>query len=493
MSDPKFEKGVRQKMEGLEFIPSETVWANIEKAVAEEHRRRAPFYFWRFAIPGLLLAGAVGIGYFSSRPSRPATAKTATAVKAASTITAPAITTAPPAATTIAGPKTAVPTIAAPKTTATPTTTTPTTPMTAATTTPGEASSRISFTRTPTTAHHPSSHRPTTAATTKPAPASDEVFDAAHEANTEANVQRDPTSQALTPRATQTVASLPAAYLYQPALVGQRDAVVIRGASLSAKKAAIALDHLENHKRPWEAGFTGGIGISRLNRLNISPSSSLLSSAATFYNINSPTYSYDKHYVSDVRPDLSFEGGIYLQKPLADRWILNLGMNLHYYSTRISVGKPVSTYVPAALSLISSTVTTAAQSTTVYAAGDNELFTNRYYFLELPVGLQFKVNKSRMIPVFLEGGFSLSRLMGSNALFYDSHSGVYYKDATVLQKTQFNLSSAVMVGLPFHGLHIEVGPQLQYGLTPLINNSSLGDQHFLYTGIRLVILPVSRR
>ena len=280
----------------------------------------------------------------------------------------------------------------------------------------------------------------------------------------------------------------PAAYLYQPDLAGQGGLASIRAARPSAKKAIIALSTLEKAKRPWEAGFTGGAGISRLNRLNIN-SPAAASSNASFFNINSATYSNDKHFVSDVRPDISFMAGIYLQKPLSKRWTLNLGMNLHFYSTQIMVGQPVSAYVPVTVSLIAPTVQPAAQSTPTYTAGDKQLVTNHYYFLELPVAMQFKLNKSRMLPIFLEGGLSLSRLMGSDALFYNSHSGVYYKDGSVLQKTQFNVSSALAVGLPFHGIRIQLGPQVQYGLTPLINNRSMGDQHFLYTGIRVVVIP----
>ena len=58
MHDPKFEKAVQDKMEQLEFIPSDSVWENIEIAVAPHRRRRAvPVFFW-FLLAGLLLTGA---------------------------------------------------------------------------------------------------------------------------------------------------------------------------------------------------------------------------------------------------------------------------------------------------------------------------------------------------------------------------------------------------------------------------------------------------
>ncbi len=280
-----------------------------------------------------------------------------------------------------------------------------------------------------------------------------------------------------------------APYFYEPALAGQRNTTAIKAASPSAKKNIIALGSLQKTKRPWEAGFSGGGGVSRLNRLTISASTQDQALSANLYNIATSNAAPSKRYVSDIRPDASFTGGIYLQKPLSRRWSVNLGMNLHYYSTRITIGEPVNTYVPATASLIAPTVTPSAQSSTNFIAGDREVFTNHYYFLELPVNVQYQLNKSNLLPLFLEGGFSLSRLMGSDALFYNAHSGVYYKDPSVLEKTQFNVSSALMVGLPFHGIRIMAGPQVQYGLTPLVNNQNQGDQHFLYAGLRVVVIP----
>ena len=92
MYDPKFEKGVRQKMEGLEFSPSESVWANIQKAVAGQRRRRGGFYFWRFALPAALFAGVVSVGYFATRPGKgsPVTAPSVAPVTAKVPAAAPA-------------------------------------------------------------------------------------------------------------------------------------------------------------------------------------------------------------------------------------------------------------------------------------------------------------------------------------------------------------------------------------------------------------------
>ena len=164
-------------------------------------------------------------------------------------------------------------------------------------------------------------------------------------------------------------------------------------------------------------------------------------------------------------------------------------MMVHYYSSRITIGQQVVTYVQSSASFLNPTAPAALASAAVYSAGDRQVYTNKYYFLELPLNLQWKVNQNRLLPLFLEGGFSVSRLMSANALLYDSETGVYSKQGNDINKTQLYVSSALMAGLPIHGLHVEVGPQVQYGLTPIVDGHSLGDQHFFYAGIKLVVIP----
>jgi len=489
MYDPKFEKGVRQKMEGLEFTPSQSVWANIQKAVAGQRRRRGGLFFWRFALPAVLLAGLTSVAYFAAtrRPAtiaRPSVSPATTAgAESPKVSAAPAAVTAPPVAAT------------ATQSTATTTQRPATAPAAAAPsgTSVHEATQDRAVandhSRTTLASHRAKGDRNTAIHPSGEADGSLNLVASAKDATTNTRTTTSATTTGTTDAGTTDANAAIAPYLYQPALADQRSSAAIKAAVPSAKKSIISLRRLDKAKRPWEAGFAAGGGVSRLNRLNISTTTQDQSLSANLYNIATTNAAPSKTYVSDIRPDASFTAGIYLQKPLSRRWSVNLGMNLHYYSTRITIGQQVNTYVPAAASLIAPNVSQAAQTSTAFIAGDRQVFTNHYYFLELPVNVQYQLNKSHLLPLFVEGGVSLSRLMGSDALFYNAHSGVYYKDPSVLEKTQFNVSSALMVGLPFHGIRIMAGPQVEYGLTPLVNNHSQGDQHFFYGGLRIVVIP----
>jgi Outer membrane protein beta-barrel domain len=473
MHDPNFEKTVQQKMEELQFHPAESVWVNIEKAVAGQRRRRGLPYFWRFALPVLLAAAVTGGYYFStSRIDRAAAGLNTAAATAnaatdgAKTATDRANTASPEAKASVATPAGTSALISR-----------------ASASADSRRGALTASLRRPDHGSHKGSiktdfYQAKTVSAAKAGIKGDEP-DVQDNANRET---RETILTVLEPHGSRK------ASFYDPKLADQRQSNAIRAAQLNNKKAAIAIAGLQKKVRPWEAGFVAGGGISRLNRLNSAQAAAALSyTAASFYRINGS--SQGNAYISDVRSNAAFSGGVYLQKAITDRWTFNTGMTLHYYSSGITIGQQVNTYVQASASFLNPSALATVPSAAVYSAGNRQSFTNKYYFLELPLNMQWQVNKSHLLPLFLEGGFSLARLMSANALLYDSETGVYSKQGNQINKTQLYVSTALMAGLPLHGLHIEVGPQVQYGLTPIVDGHSLGDQHFFYAGIKLVVIP----
>ena len=503
MYDPKFEKAIQQKMEELEFRPPESVWVNIEKAVVDKRRRKTAF-LWRYLLPAVLAVAAAGVYWHNAyAPVQPAAGKAILPVAggslqagggasggpaagggAGSSLAAGSGESSSPANGSAAGPDASKGIVAQ----------------------AGHSATDLSgvsaaFSR-PAGRHRVAMHKESGgiggAALNKTAEESGGTFNkTAEESGDETfNKTADGTVDETAVGGGAILAGQPRAadqkgldaWFYLPGLADQRLTPQIHASALNTKKSnSVAMAGLSHPRRQWEAGFVAGGGLSRLNHLNSDQArSALASGTASFYTIS--TASSGSHYISDVRPEASFEGGIYLQRALSDRWIFNTGMKLHYYSNRITVGQPVTTYVQSAYSYLAPTALAAATQS-MYSAGDTRSVINKYYFLEIPVGLQWKINKSHLLPIFVEGGVSLSRLMGASALFYNAKTGLYSKDGDIVNKTQFNIESALLVGLPFHGINIQVGPQIQYGLTPLVNTQGVGDQHLLYTGIRLVVIP----
>lgn len=487
MYDPKFEKAVQHKMEELEFRPSESVWVNIEKTLPAERRRRVIPLFWRIVIPAALVLAVGGAYYFGERAGRKAGAA-AIAEKRMGSVTGVQMRTgvAPAGAgTATVGAGTAVGNTAsaadAEKT------------MVAATHSEKAAGTGRSASGAKGAAAVKRAHSGTVIvhedfvvhAEIMPKQTAEEYFAEASKTSGTGGTGR-------IGNAGNTRGTGIGAYLYTPGLEGQRFTAGVHGAGLATNKNLVSVNTLSRVKRPWEAGFVAGGGFDRLNSLNEGQLNNPVSYAASsLYALNRAAF--NKNSVSEVRPGASLYAGIYLQKAVSDRWTFHTGLDLHYYSTGVSVGQPMNIVAsPPGSLLVQRSPSASATAPVVYTVGTRETYTNRYYMLELPVAMQYRLNRSRLLPLFLEGGASISRVMGADALLYNPMTGYYLKSAEAINKTQLNILSAVMIGLPFHGIRIQAGPEVQYALTPLINGQGLGDQHFFYGGVRLVVLPGRR-
>jgi hypothetical protein len=483
MHDPKFEKAVQDKMEQLEFIPSDSVWENIEIAVAPRRRRAVPVFFW-FLSAGLLLAGAgtaiylrTGTHPLAKNVSIPAGAgdvKNAPPTADASDGNTPAVTDQikdVPAAsgdrTASGGGSAAERSVAGTKGSA------------------GAADRGVS----------PDGRRGTTAGRHPGAGlTADETAAVASGSSIDGIPTTDPAPE--TNPAPATDAARQHAY-YQPGLISCIAAVSgIKGPRLSPSSGtSTAVTGIPMPKRPWSAGFAGGFGVSSYNESLLSkatdvtttPSALAASYPSNYVAAVSSSSSSSKKITSTVEPGLSYWAGVVAQKPLSARWSLSLGLDLHYYSSRLRVGGVVTTYSQSASALIGSSAIAPVQSYPYYSVGDVQVFTNRYYYLELPVAMQWQINRGRVLPLFLRGGVTLSRLMSSNGLYYNDHSAVYFKDNSVIQPMQVSVTSGLVATLPLRGIRMQAGPELQYGATTLLKGGD-GNGHLLYGGLRVTVM-----
>lgn len=104
----------------------------------------------------------------------------------------------------------------------------------------------------------------------------------------------------------------------------------------------------------------------------------------------------------------------------------------------------------------------------LYRGGNTSSYTNKYHYLELPVIFHAQLNRKPRFPFCLNGGVSLSRLIGSNALHFDNSAQLYFNDNSLLNKTGFTLLTGMsMRFLTKSPFQIEAGPQIQYGLNKL--------------------------
>jgi len=492
MHDPKFENEVQKKLEELSFSPSEAVWTRVERAVNEKRRRRLPL-FWFFLLPSLGLAGA-GIVYFSKH-------RTTQAVQVVRTVPASA-----PAAAAAQFPSVTQP--APGKHTPPSNTLTPPDDNTA-------AMAKVSPDRTipqhqdkiltPGATSHQDT--PQTDIVRRDAVRHDKVQEdkvqqvATHQdAVYQDAVQQDATHQDAVHQdiaRTTSHVGLPGLrsfdHVFAAPTASRLAGSSTRPTGASAASAAKTPINLKP-KYSWEMGFAGGVGLSTLNSSLFQQPAVAASDVQALTTPTPVNAAYNKTPTSNVRPDISYWAGIVAQRPLSRALTLSLGLDLHYYSTRQQIGEavynnPASLYQASTYFTQQSTANQRAAVFPYYSVGDADVFVNRYYFLELPASVLWKVNHSRSLPLFWENGLSLSYMVSTSSIYYNAKSGVFYKDqGSMANKTQLNLSTALLVGLPIKNMRLQAGPQLQYGLTSLQHQSSIG-QHLFYGGIRIVLIP----
>jgi hypothetical protein len=238
-------------------------------------------------------------------------------------------------------------------------------------------------------------------------------------------------------------------------------------------------------KSNWSVGFTAGAGVSNVNQ-SLFKSQNTADLSASLYNTpaNNVGTPASMHTPTESSAGFSFNLGVYVKRNLSKRISASAGLGYHYYSTRMHTGISVDSVYMVNFSYLQ-----AAMVNSYYRNGDGHEFTNQYHFIELPVNISFQLNKSRKNPVNWEAGMSLAWLVSTNALHFDPYNNVYFENSQLFNQVQWHAVTSLMVGFPFHDHTIQIGPQVQYGLTGLLKNSGSNPGHLTYFGLKCTFNP----
>jgi hypothetical protein len=252
--------------------------------------------------------------------------------------------------------------------------------------------------------------------------------------------------------------------------------------SVSVLKSAKGKD--QNSKpSSWKIGYTGSPGISNINQ-SLFKSANVINYYSASYAPGSATGPTAINASSKINAGFSFGIGVFVNRYLSKRVSFSAGIDYHYYSTKIKTGNVVDSST-----LVYGGSVQAYSVNTFYRNGNDHVYTNQYHFIELPVTLNFQLNRSRQLPFIWEAGLSLSYLLSSNALFFDPLANDYYKNEKLFNKTQLNAVTSVMIGLHIHNSVLQFGPQFQYGLTGLLESNTGNSEHLFYYGLKIYVIP----
>ncbi len=260
--------------------------------------------------------------------------------------------------------------------------------------------------------------------------------------------------------------------------------------------------------RLWEWGISAGGGISGIDKGSLSDIFRFDPIAERSDALASPSFDAVSGYynqflapqgntmyavappASVVKQDFSWHAGAFIKRKLNEKFSLSSGLSYHQYTTNRLVGD-VNYQNTASLNLSGSTNNRVPRYSGTYRIGGQ--YTSRYHFIEMPLGLDWKVVNSKKLPVYIHAGLQFSYLIATNALHYDRKSGMYYEDRDMFKRFQTGIyagiSTRVFSGKPYA---FNIGPMASYHTSNLTKPVADKRQNLVYAGMKLQWVMGSR-
>ncbi|MBS1919069.1 MAG: hypothetical protein JST17_02340 [Bacteroidetes bacterium] len=222
------------------------------------------------------------------------------------------------------------------------------------------------------------------------------------------------------------------------------------------------------HTKKWKFGLTIEGGIAEVAK-GIGFVSSY---PASVYQAPSSGGGSSTISLSPVYASGAFTAGVFVQRSLSKKLLLDMGLSYSFLSTKRKVGNKID-------STISNPNTSQGSITNFYlGANADNAYTNHYHFLNISGGIEWRIFKKNF--VFWKNEFSYCRLLSSDELYFDSGYLIYYRDFSQLNKNHFFLSTGLSIPA---GNRFDLEAFLKYDLTPTSANKNIPPAHFTYYGI----------
>jgi hypothetical protein len=199
---------------------------------------------------------------------------------------------------------------------------------------------------------------------------------------------------------------------------------------------------------------------------------------------------------AELKSSLAWSAGGFVQKELNKRISLSAGVQYSYFSMKMQVGQYMMSPISVSNSNYDQVVSAYYQGRNASQIGGGlftasfprppvyQDYTNKYHFLEIPVKIHWRVTNEEQLPIIVDGGLSVAKLIATNALHYDGSNDVYYKDYDYFNKVQAGITAGVNVALFSNSDHpLWIGPTIKYQLSNLITSDLSSGQHLWSFGL----------
>ena len=236
-------------------------------------------------------------------------------------------------------------------------------------------------------------------------------------------------------------------------------------------------------KSSWQFGLnlSAGIAATRNGYLGIiGPGSWDESKAFADIQSNSGTSTSNtapptatSYVPSKISSGMGFSIGFHVQRNVSAKAGVSIGLNYKRLSSAMSIGSRVDTGV-------------FYNQYNSDRVGSRKNYHNHFNFIELPVSIHYRISKSHQLPVYLNTGISISQLLSSDALQFDTQSGNYYSNNALFNKTQLNVAAGLLFALSRRSNNsLLVGPDINFSLTKMAATGLYKDRRYSYFGILL--------
>jgi len=454
MSDHKFEKQVRQKLNNLTLTPSASAWVNIEDRL-RGHRRRAPF-LW---LP-LLLAGMVAGGYLISHSGKSTLVPKTTLIENKAIGMSPLATKQKIISHKIIEKKTA----------------------------------NDPFVQTPDTPFLIKNNKRHILST------EDQTISASDINNLPAPLQAESDNDRaaeLLPAGLPEIGGIQEIPVKMPVIAGEIPKIninfgkgLLNNISSIVDKTGVPLKNVfilskKSSGSKWSYAIDAYSGIvavydgrlasfhkPQVEDIAVTPSQTAIA------GIYAPQYK-----PSTISPGLAFSVGAAVKRELSRRFSVSIGLNYLQLNTRSRVGERVN----------SSNVVNNGTRGYLYVQSyyrldptENAEYKNRYHFIEVPLTLHTRINSGEKLPVYWNAGVVMSRLLNSSSLHFDGTTGVYYKNDRLLNQTQAGVStgfSFVLFNKTSYPLWI--GPSARSNISTILKKDISASKHFVTLGLNV--------
>jgi len=221
----------------------------------------------------------------------------------------------------------------------------------------------------------------------------------------------------------------------------------------------------QSGKNKWKFGVSFSGGISGIGKdflaLNNSP---VYSSPGSLNSGGSQSFFSS----SITRSGFGFIAGVFAEKNISNNAKLISGINFKSFNTSNKLNDSSGRY--------------SARFT-------NNKYINHFSFLEVPFSIKIQIGEGKNLPLYWQGGLVLSELIYSDALQFNPSTGYYYKDNSILNKTQVGLNTAILVSLfSQQKTSILIGPYFYYDASRIANEGLYNKKHFVFTGLHTEII-----